>query len=207
MSSNSLERTIDKVLTQTESELISQIDSGSQESLAKLDSSRTKLQSEYEAIVESAKKEAVNLKRQIIGSSRLSTRNKELILIESAINEIFNIAKEKLQSKSNDKLYKDLVRKMIEESNSRLDSPEIVIECNKNDYDTVKKIVQDLSTDKKVKLTLSKKPIDIVGGVRAVSADGTMTLDNTLDSKIERLKPLIRKEIVQLLRGERENGS
>jgi vacuolar-type H+-ATPase subunit E/Vma4 len=79
--------------------------------------------------------------------------------------------KEKLQSKSNDKLYKDLVRKMIEESTSRLDSPEIVIECNKNDYDTVKKIVQDLSTDKKVKLTLSKKPIDIVGGVRAVSAD------------------------------------
>ena len=207
MSSNSLERTIDKVLTQTESELISQIDSGAQESLAKLDSSRTKLQSEYEVIIESAKKEAENLKRQIIGSSRLSARNKELVLIESAINEIFRIVKEKLQSKSNDKLYKDLIRKMVEESISPLDSPEIIIECNKNDYDTVKKIVQDLSTDKKVKLTLSKKPIDIVGGVRAVSADGAMTLDNTLDSKIERLKPLIRKEIVQLLRGERENGS
>jgi V/A-type H+/Na+-transporting ATPase subunit E len=207
MSSNSLERTIDKVLTQTESELISQIDSGIQESLTKLDSSRTKLQSEYEAIVESAKKEAENLKRQIIGSSRLSARNKELVLIESAINEIFRIVKEKLQSKSNDKLYKDLLRKMIEESISPLDSPEIIIESNKNDYDTVKKILQDLSTNKKVKLTLSKKPIEIVGGIRAVSADGTMTLDNTLDSKIERLKPLIRKEIVQLLRGERENGS
>jgi V/A-type H+-transporting ATPase subunit E len=207
MSSNSLERTIDKVLTQTESELISQIDSGIQESLTKLDSSRTKLQSEYEAIVESAKKEAENLKRQIIGSSRLSARNKELVLIESAINEIFRIVKEKLQSKSNDKLYKDLLRKMIEESISPLDSPEIIIECNKNDYDTVKKILQDLSTNKKVKLTLSKKPIEIVGGIRAVSADGTMTLDNTLDSKIERLKPLIRKEIVQLLRGERGNGS
>jgi V/A-type H+-transporting ATPase subunit E len=207
MSSNSLERTIDKVLTQTESELISQIDSGIQESLTKLDSSRTKLQSEYEAIVESAKKEAENLKRQIIGSSRLSARNKELVLIESAIDEIFRIVKEKLQSKSNDKLYKDLLRKMIEESISPLDSPEIIIESNKNDYDTVKKILQDLSTNKKVKLTLSKKPIEIVGGIRAVSADGTMTLDNTLDSKIERLKPLIRKEIVQLLRGERENGS
>jgi V/A-type H+-transporting ATPase subunit E len=207
MSSNSLERTIDKVLTQTESELISQIDSGIQESLTKLDSSRTKLQSEYEAIVESAKKEAENLKRQIIGSSRLSARNKELVLIESAINEIFRIVKEKLQSKSNDKLYKDLLRKMIEESISPLDSPEIIIESNKNDYDTVKKILQDLSTYKKVKLTLSKKPIEIVGGIRAVSADGTMTLDNTLDSKIERLKPLIRKEIVQLLRGERGNGS
>ena len=202
MSSNSLERTIDKVLTQTESELISQIDSGFQEALAKLDASRTKLKSEYEAIIESAKKEAENLKRQIVGSSRLTARNKELVLIESAINEIFRKVKEKLQLKSNDKLYKDLLRKMIEEGISRLDSPEIVIECNKNDLDVVKKIVQDLSADKKVKLALSKKPIDIVGGIRAVSADGTMTLDNSLDSKIERLKPLIRKEIVQLLRGE-----
>jgi V/A-type H+/Na+-transporting ATPase subunit E len=202
MSSNSLERTIDKVLSQTESELISQIDSGFQEALAKLDASRTKLKSEYEAIIESAKKEAENLKRQIVGSSRLTARNKELVLIESAINEIFRKVKEKLQLKSNDKLYKDLLRKMIEESISRLDSPEIVIECNKNDLDVVKKIVQDLSADKKVKLALSKKPIDIVGGIRAVSADGTMTLDNSLDSKIERLKPLIRKEIVQLLRGE-----
>ncbi|HEX9317482.1 MAG TPA: V-type ATP synthase subunit E [Nitrososphaeraceae archaeon] len=202
MSSNSLERTIDKVLSQTESELISQIDSGFQEALAKLDSSRTKLKSEYEAIIESAKKEAENLKRQIVGSSRLTARNKELVLIESAINEIFRKVKEKLQLKSNDKLYKDLLRKMIEESISRLDSPEIVIECNKNDLDVVKKIVQDLSADKKVKLALSKKPIDIVGGIRAVSADGTMTLDNSLDSKIERLKPLIRKDIVQLLRGE-----
>jgi len=202
MSSNSLERTIDKVLSQTESELISQIDSGFQEALAKLDSSRTKLKSEYEAIIESAKKEAENLKRQIVGSSRLTARNKELVLIESAINEIFRKVKEKLQLKSNDKLYKDLLRKMIEEGISRLDSPEIVIECNKNDLDVVKKIVQDLSADKKVKLALSKKPIDIVGGIRAVSADGTMTLDNSLDSKIERLKPLIRKDIVQLLRGE-----
>jgi V/A-type H+-transporting ATPase subunit E len=202
MSSNSLERTIDKVLSQTESELISQIDSGFKEALAKLDASRTKLKSEYEAIIESAKKEAENLKRQIVGSSRLTARNKELVIIESAINEIFRKVKEKLQLKSNDKLYKDLLRKMIEESISRLDSPEIVIECNKNDLDVVKKIVQDLSADKKVKLALSKKPIDIVGGIRAVSADGTMTLDNSLDSKIERLKPLIRKEIVQLLRGE-----
>jgi V/A-type H+-transporting ATPase subunit E len=44
--------------------------------------------------------------------------------------------------------------------------------------------------------------VDIVGGIKAASVDGTMSLDNTLDSNIETLKPLIRKEIVQLLRGE-----
>jgi V/A-type H+/Na+-transporting ATPase subunit E len=204
MSSTSLERTIDKVLSQAESEFVTQIDSAFQQAIDNLEASRTKLHAEYEAIIESAKKQAENLKRQIIGSSRLTARNRELLLIESAINEIFEKGKERLQSKVDEKSYKDLIRKMIEESISKLDSPEIIIECNKNDYELVKKVIQELSANKnnKGKLTISKKPVDVVGGIRAISGDGTMTLDNSMDSRIERLKPLIRKEIVQLLRGE-----
>jgi V/A-type H+/Na+-transporting ATPase subunit E len=203
MSSSSLERTIDKVLSQAESESISQIDSAFEQAKNDLEASRTKLQSEYEVIVESAKKQGENLKRQIIGSSRLTARNKELLIIESAINEIFDKAKERLQSKSDDKSYKELIRKMIEDSISKLESTEISIECNKNDNDLVKKLIQDVSSmNTKIKLTMSKKPIDISGGIRASSGDGTMTLDNSMESRIERLKPLIRKEIVQLLRSE-----
>lgn len=203
MSSSSLERTIDKVLAQNESELTAQIDSALKEALSNLDASRTKLQSEYDTIIQSAKKQAENLKRQIIGSSRLTARNRELLLIESAINDIFAKAKQKLGSAYNEKEYRDLLKRMIEESVQRLGSAEVVIECNKNDLEIVKKILSDLSANKnKVKITLSKKPIDIIGGIRAVSGDGTMTLDNSLDSQIERLKPLIRKELVQLLRGD-----
>lgn len=203
MSSSSLERTIDKVLAQNESKLTAQVDSALKESLNNLDASRVKLQSEYEGIIESAKKQAENIKRQIIGSSRLTARNRELLLIESAINDIFAKAKQKLGSTYNAKEYRDLLKAMIEESVERLGSAEVVIECNKNDFELVKKILSDLPPNKnKVKLTLSKKPVDIIGGIRAVSGDGTMTLDNSLDSRIERLKPLIRKEIVQLLRGD-----
>lgn len=204
MSSSSLERTIDKVLAQNESELTAEIDSALKVALSNLDASRTKLQSEYDAIIQSAKKQAENIKRQIIGSSRLTARNKELLLIESAINDIFAKAKQKLGSAYNEKEYKDLLKRMIEENVQRLGSAEVVIECNKNDLEIVKKILSDLSANKnKVKITLSKKPVDIIGGIRAVSGDGTMTLDNSLDSQIERLKPLIRKEIVQKLRGEK----
>jgi V/A-type H+/Na+-transporting ATPase subunit E len=66
----------------------------------------------------------------------------------------------------------------------------------------VKKISSEESMRKKVKITTSDEVIDIIGGIKATSVDGAMTLDNTLDSSIESLKPLIRKDIVQLLRGE-----
>ena len=201
MSLNSLERTIDKVLSQKESELISDIDSALQNSLKNLESSKSTLQIEYDAIIESSKKQAENLKRQIIGSSTLNARNKELIIIESAIDEIFTKAKEKLTQSNNEKNYEKLLTRMIQDSVSKLGS-DIVIQCNKTDQKLVRKISSQESTGKNMKISVSDDFLDMIGGIKATSVDGTMTLDSTLDSNIESLKPLIRKDIVQLLRGE-----
>lgn len=203
MSLNSLERTIDKVLSQKESALITEIDSALQNSLKNLESSKSNLQAEYDNIIEASKKQAENLKRQIIGSSTLSARNKELVIIESAIDEIFDKAKEKLAKSNNEKNYEKLLNNLIADSAGNLGS-EIVIQCNKTDLKLVKKIASGISSDKKMKISVSDEVIDIIGGIKATSLDGTMTLDNTLDSSIESLKPLIRKEIVQLLRGEKK---
>ena len=200
---NSLERTIDKVLSQKESALITEIDSALKNSLKNLESSKSNLQAEYDNIIEASNKQAENLKRQIIGSSTLSARNKELVIIESAIDEIFNKAREKLAKSNNEKNYEKLLNNLIADSAGKLGS-EIIIQCNKTDLKLVKKIASDISTDKKMKIAVSDEVIDIIGGIKATSLDGTMTLDNTLDSSIESLKPLIRKEIVQLLRGEKK---
>jgi V/A-type H+/Na+-transporting ATPase subunit E len=57
-------------------------------------------------------------------------------------------------------------------------------------------------SNKNVRMTLSEQPINVIGGIRVRSVDGSTTYDNTLDSRIERFKPLIRKNIVQMLRSE-----
>jgi V/A-type H+-transporting ATPase subunit E len=201
MSLNSLERTIDKVLSQKESALISEIDSALQKSLKNLESSKSSLQTEYDSIIESSKKQAENLKRQIIGSSTLNARNKELVIIESAIDEIFSKAREKLAESNSQKNYEKLLTRMIEDTAARLGS-ELIIQCNKTDLKLAKKLSSEISTEKKMKITVSDEVTDIIGGIKATSVDGTMTFDNTLDSSIESLKPLIRKDIVHLLRGE-----
>jgi V/A-type H+-transporting ATPase subunit E len=206
MSSNSaLERTINKVLSQKEAELISQIDSAYQESVKNLEASRGKLEAERTRIVESARKQAENTKRQIVGSSRLAARNQELLLIENNVNEAFERAKAWLGSSSKDEAYRSLLAKIIEESIPSVGSDDVTIECNKNDMDAVKKIAADLAKkNPKYKIKVSDQPISAIGGVRVKSGDGTMSFDNTLDSRIERLKPLIRKNIARMLRGEGE---
>jgi V/A-type H+/Na+-transporting ATPase subunit E len=203
--SSALERTVDKVLSQKEADLITQIDSAYQEALTNIESSRSKLEAEYLRIVEGAKKQAENLKRQIVGSSRLAARNKQLLLIDTAVNNAFEKAKLELASSNKEESYRVLITKMLEDSVSAIGSDEVIIECNKNDFDLVKKAITDLSNDNntKFKVKLSDQPINAIGGIRVRSADGSITYDNTLDSRIERFKPLIRKDIVQMLRGEK----
>lgn len=202
-STSSLEQTINKVLSQKEADLIGQLDSAYQESISNLESSSTRLESEYARIVEGAKKQAENLRRQIVGSSRLAARNKQLILIETAVNDAFEKAKEKLASSNKEEIYKDLVTKMLEDSISVIGSDQVIVQCNSNDFDLVKKAISNISTNNKARVTLSDKPINVIGGIRVRSSDGSTTYDNTLDSRIERFKPLIRKNIVQMMRGEK----
>jgi V/A-type H+-transporting ATPase subunit E len=205
MSSNSaLEQMTGKVLDQKEAELISQIDSAYQESLDNLESSRGKLEAERTRIIEAAKKQAENLKRQIIGSARLGARNQELLTIENAVNKAFEEAKKKLQASGSTDRYKQLLKQMIEESMSAVgESNAVIIECNKNDVELVRNVVSELQTSGKLQqqARVSDQHIDVLGGIRIKSADGTMSYDNTLDSRIELLKPLIRKNIAQMLRG------
>ncbi|HKZ62793.1 MAG TPA: V-type ATP synthase subunit E family protein [Nitrososphaera sp.] len=204
MSSDSaLERTISKVMSQKEAELISKIDSAYQESLNNLEASRGKLVAERTRIVESAKKQAENLKRQIVGSARLAARNQELLMIENAVNNAFDEARKKLATSGSKDSYRALMSNIIEESVSSVGSGEVVIECNKYDAELVMKILSDLQKKSpKVQARVSEHSINVLGGIKVKSADGTMTFDNTLDSRIERLKPLIRKNIAQMLREE-----
>jgi V/A-type H+-transporting ATPase subunit E len=203
MSSNSaLERTINKVLSQKETELISQIDSAYEESLSNLEASRDRLEAERTRIIESAKKQAENLKRQIVGSSRLAARNQELLMIENAVNNAFEEARKKLAASGGKDSYRTLMASLVEESVPSVGSDEVVVECNRNDAELVSKILADLQKkNPRIKAKVSDQHIEAIGGIRVKSADGTMTYDNTIDSRIERLKPLIRKNISQMLRG------
>jgi V/A-type H+/Na+-transporting ATPase subunit E len=203
MSSNSvLERTVNKVLSQKESDMITQIDSAYHESMNNLESSRTSIESDYERIIDAARKQADNLKRQVIGSTRLNARNKQLLLVEAAVNEVFEKAKVALRSVGKDENYKQLMNRLLDEGLSAIGKDDMIVECSKTDMELVKKLTAFSDRQKRIKLTLSEKPIDAIGGVRVRSADLSLTYDGTLDSRIERLKPLIRKSIVQMLRGE-----
>jgi V/A-type H+/Na+-transporting ATPase subunit E len=195
-----LERTIDQVITKKESELLSQLNNTYLESINNLELSKSQLDLEYKNIISGAEKKADVLKRQVSGSSKLSSRNKELILLEQSVNDVFNKAKEKFLLNTDESHYKNLLIKMLDESIPNIGTSGIIIECMEKDADFFRQQIEGSSAkyNKKIKLDSTLK--NTLGGFRIKSTDGTITLDNTLDSRIERLKPLIRKNIANILR-------
>ncbi len=195
MDANSaLDRTITKVLSQAEADMISQIDSAYEQAVSKLQSSRSSVEAEYNKIIDGANKQAENLKRQIIGSSRLSARNKQLVLVEDAASDAFEKATAKIESIRNSEKYASMMKKLLEDGVSAVGG-DVVIECNAKDKTIVKKLASEMDRGK---IKLSEEPIDCLGGLRIKSKDGSMVYDNTLDSRIERLKPLIKKDIANI---------
>jgi V/A-type H+-transporting ATPase subunit E len=195
-----LERTIDQVITKKESELLSQLNSSYLESINNLELSKSQLELEYATIISNAEKKAETFKRQVIGSSKLSSRNKELIMLEQAVNDVFAKAKEKFLLHTDESIYKNLLIKMLDESIPNIATSGIVLECLEKDTDFFKQQIEGISAkyNKKIKLLSNLK--NFMGGFRIKSNDGTITLNNTIDSRLERLKPLIRKNIAHILR-------
>ena len=189
-SDSALERTIDKILGQTESNIISGLDSALSESKQKLDDSAITLEQEYDQIISNGKKEADKIEKQIIGSSDLEARNKQLTTVEESIDKVFTKAIEEISNADRSGDYSNLIKSLLDESTKILGTTEITVFTNSKDKDVVQSTLSQFPGAE-----LSSETIDCLGGVKVKSKDGAMTFDNTIDAKIERLKPLIRKDI------------
>lgn len=190
VSNSALEHTVDKILNQTEKNILSNIQSALSESQKTLDTAIPRLEQEYDKVISDGKKEADKIEKQIVGSSDLEARNKQLLALEEAIDKVFTKAIDQISNMTHSGDYSNLIKTLLDESTKILGTTKVIIYTNSKD----KNVVQALLS-KYPGAEISSETIDCLGGVTVKSKDGAMKFDNTLDARIQRLKPLIRKEI------------
>lgn len=193
MASNSkLGTTIDKILNQTEIEILSSLKSSLDETQETLSKSHSKLEQEYDRIVNEGKKEADKVQKQIIGSSDLESRNKQLKMMDDSVQNVFAKALEKIKKIKRDDKYSKLINTLLEEATETLGTKDVTVYTNSAD----KKIVNSLLSKFPGK-KLASETIECLGGIEIKSKDGSMSFNNTIDARLDRMKPLIRKEIAR----------
>ena len=191
MSSNSgLESTIDQVLERNSSEFSQSLKNSLTDAQKILSDSLPMLEEEYEKIISDGKKEADKIEKQIIGSADLQSRNKSLLIVQESADKVLEKAKEKISNMDRNSEYSTLITKLLTEATSALDTSDVIVFTNSKDKDIVQSAVSNISGAE-----LSNDLIDCMGGVKVTSKDGSMSFDNTIDARIELLKPLIRKDI------------
>ena len=191
MTSNSgLESTIDQVLERNSSEFSHSLKNSLTDAQKTLSDSLPMLEEEYEKIISDGKKEADKIEKQIVGSADLEARNKSLLIVQESADKVLEKAKEKISNMDRNSEYSTLITKLLTEATSALDTSDVIVFTNSKDKDIVQSAVSNISGAE-----LSNDLIDCMGGVKVTSKDGSMSFDNTIDARIELLKPLIRKDI------------
>ena len=185
-SNSSLEQAIDKIVKKTEKKILSDLENSGSDSKQTLDNSLPKLEQEYDKIISDGNKEADKIEKQIVGGADIEARNKELMVLEEAVDKVFSKALDQIANED----HSNLIKTLLEEATKILGTTEVTVFTNTKDKDAVQSSLSQFSGAE-----LSSDTIDCLGGVKVKSKDGAMTFDNTIDARIERLKPLIRKEI------------
>lgn len=190
MTDSLLAKSIDKILEKTEKEILANLGNSFSDAKQTLDDSIPKLEQEFDKIISDGKKEADKIEKQIIGSSDLEVRNKQLLTLEIAIDKVFTKALDQIANTARSGDYSNLMNTLLDESTKILSTTKVIVSTNSKDKDLVQSLLS-----KYPGAELSSQTINCLGGVIVKSKDGAMKFDNTLDARIQRLKPLIRKEI------------
>lgn len=115
---------------------------------------------------------------------------------DRAIAEVFARAEAELARLAQDKTrYAGVLRALIREAAAGLSS-RIVVEVHPDDRDLARHAVKDLGLDAEVATA-----DDIRGGVRVATADRRFIVENTLASRIERVRPVLVTEVAATLWG------
>lgn len=200
----------DKIISSIMSEAQEKADKIIQDAQAEVDKINAKATKEADAernkILENGKKQSDMRYQQIISEAKMNARRAELDAKEEVIESTFNKALEELSQKasSNDAEYTDSLIKMIEEAATEIGGGDLIVNVKESDVSTVSGKLSTIATNVTnkvgVKTSLSLgDAIDVIGGAVLITANGDIEVNNTIESRLDRNKKILRSEVASVL--------
>ncbi|MCS7136059.1 MAG: V-type ATP synthase subunit E family protein [Nitrososphaerota archaeon] len=201
--SDALDGVIKKVVEEAMRECLSLLDSAEKDAMELLDGEMREANAEATEIIESAKRQAELERSRILSMAEVKARNDTLALIEEYVNIVIQRAIEKLRHVPATPGYKDVMRKLLLEGLNAVGS-DARVWTNAEGMDVLKELVDEVSTSTGFKVYVDNEPIDCTAGLKVSSLDGKRAFDNTVEGRLRRLRPLLRREIARILTAEAE---
>jgi V/A-type H+/Na+-transporting ATPase subunit E len=154
----------------------------------------------YQSIIDEATKKANEEKRKRASLTDVEIRNRLLQTKEELVETAFEKAVMKLGEFTKTKAYHGFLLELIEKTAKRLGEKKIIIKVNSQDrvwlsQGSLKSISKKLNMD----LDLATENENSLGGCIIQTIDEKIFLDNTLDSRLRRLKEELRSKVAKIL--------
>ena len=166
---------------------------------------RKRAEARAEWILRKARTQAEIEKQRIIANARLEVRKKRLQVQEELIQEVISALKERLAELPEEEYFPmlvDLTASAVRELGVR----SVVVLSNERTLrmlsekldEFMKALAEKLGIEVEVSLG---EPVNTIGGVIVETPDGSVRVDNTFESRIERFESELRAEIAKALFG------
>ena len=190
--------TLEKVSSEFEAEVMADLKTGRADALARIESARKEATEAVSKILETSVKQAESTKRQIIGAAELAARNAQLKALEKAVNEVFDLATKEI-SASTGPTYEKSIAGLIKEGIGVI-GQKAKVQSSSKDKRVVASAVKKIEGGQ-VKLVMDETPVETMGGIVLTTPDGSVKFDNTFEARLERMKPVLRKDVAAILAG------
>ena len=196
--SNATADTLQKVAGEFEGEVLTELQEGREQARRLILASKKETAEAVAKIMETGAKQAEALRRQIIGAAELEARNSQLKVLEEAVEDVFASAVAQI-SKLDEKRYDAAMKQLLSEAVEVI-GPNAMVSTNTKDAKEIFNLAKGIKGEK-VRLTPGDKRLETLGGVVLTTPDKTVRFDNTFEARLERLRPILRKEVAAALSG------
>ncbi|MCP8313168.1 MAG: hypothetical protein H3Z53_02190 [archaeon] len=157
------------------------------------------------------KKEMDEKEKAGISFAKMDGRKKVMEVKEEFLKKAFGEVEKRLKSFSSSKMsekYQDILMNLTIEATSNIDSKEVKIFANKNDFDVLRKNIQTIRSaiskmkESEADIEIDSKAIDTIGGVITHSKDGKQIYNNTFEARLGRTFEELKGKFLTMLFGE-----
>jgi V/A-type H+/Na+-transporting ATPase subunit E len=153
-------------------------------------------------ILEKASLEAERLRSQAVSTTQLKARTIELEQREKLLNEVFEKAAQKISAADKGADYEKTATMLLREALTQLGAEAAVVRADKTTQKFLSTAaLEKLSKELKVKIKLGESLKEGLGVV-VETEDGHRQYDNTLETRLKRMRDALRSPVYHILTGE-----
>jgi vacuolar-type H+-ATPase subunit E/Vma4 len=153
-------------------------------------------------ILERAEQEAERIRSQVVATSQLKARTRQLEHREKLLQTVFDSARQQLPSVEEWSDYEEIALSLLREAVVQLRSQQAVVRADKAMVNLLANgVLEKISPELNVPLTLGDT-LEKGTGVVVETPDGHINYDNTLETRLARLQNSLRSPVHHILMGE-----